>query len=70
MLGIDLSVITYWLNINPNYRLIKQKQRIFTSKRYEAIKAEVNKLLKASFIMEVLHFVWLSKLVLVKKANG
>lgn len=27
---ISLSIITYKLNINPNFQLIKQKQKYFT----------------------------------------
>lgn len=53
MLGIDSCVIAHRLNIDPKYHLVKQKQRAFNSVHYEAIKAEVNNLLKANFIRSV-----------------
>lgn len=70
MLGIDPYVITQWLNIDPKHRSIKQKQRVFNLERYETIKVEVDKLLKARFIRSVNYLMWLSNVMLVKKANG
>lgn len=43
--------------------------RFFTSERYEGIKVEVDKLLKAGFIKSVDYPTCLSNVVLVKKAN-
>lgn len=56
--GIDSHVIARWLNIDPKYRLVKQKWREFNTKRYKAIKAEVDKLLKLDFIKSVDYPVW------------
>lgn len=66
---IDLSMITHQLNIDPSHLPVKQKQRAFTPKHYKAFKIEVNKLLKARFIKEVGYPIWLSNVVIVKKAN-
>ncbi|XP_062166959.1 uncharacterized protein LOC133873245 [Alnus glutinosa] len=53
MLGIDPSVLTHRLNVNPSHRPIKQKRRSFTPDKNEAMSKEVEKLLQAGFIREV-----------------
>ncbi|KAL5578188.1 hypothetical protein UlMin_019887 [Ulmus minor] len=70
MPGIDPSVIVHHLNIDPNFKPVKQKRRTFNAERYMAIKAEVDKLLKAKFIEEANYPDWIANFVLVKKANG
>lgn len=70
MLGIDLNVIAHQLNIDPKHRFVKQKQKAFNSECYKVIKVEVDKLLKANFIKNIDYPTWLSKEVLVMKANG
>lgn len=70
MSSIDPNMIAHWFNIEPKHHLVKQKRRAFNSKRYEAIKAKVNKLLKADSIRSVNYLTWLSNIVLVKKVNG
>lgn len=69
MFGINPSIITHCLNIDPNHCLVKQQQRIFTLEHYKAIKIKVDKLLKDGFIRSVDYLTWLSNMVLVKKAN-
>ncbi|XP_058077667.1 uncharacterized protein LOC131226033 [Magnolia sinica] len=53
--GIDLSVITHRLNIDPTYRPIQQKRRLLSPERYVIIEEEVSKLLKAKFIKEIYY---------------
>ena len=53
MVGINPTVASHKLNIIPAARPIKQKVRHFNSKRYQIIQAEVDNLLRASFIREV-----------------
>jgi hypothetical protein len=67
---IDPSVILHRLNVNPNYRPIKQKRRSFATERNQAIHEEVERLLKAGFIREVDYLQWLANVVLVKKSSG
>ena len=43
---------------------------VFTPKRDNAIKDEVQKLMAAKFIREVYYPDWLANVVMVKKANG
>ncbi|KAL5565596.1 hypothetical protein UlMin_028760 [Ulmus minor] len=70
MPGIDPNVIVHRLNIDPNFKPIKQKRRTFNAERYMAINTEVEKLLKAGFIEEANYPDWIANVVLVKKANG
>ena len=50
MLVIDPKFIVHRLNIDPSFRLVKQKCRTFNVKQYMAINTEVDKLLKANSI--------------------
>ena len=68
--GVDPTVITHKLNVNPSFKLIKQKRRSFSLERQKAINEEVGKLLQEKAIREVEYAEWLANVVLVKKANG
>ena len=70
MLGIDLSVITYRLNVYPSSKPARQKKRVFAPERDNAIKEEVQKLTTTKFIREVYYPDWLANVVMIKKANG
>ena len=67
--GVDPAVITHRLNINPSFKLVKQKRRSFALERQKVINEEVGKLLQAKAIREVEYPEWLANVVLVKKAN-
>ena len=68
--GIDPTVITHRLNVNPSFKPVKQKRRSFAPERQKAINEEVCKLLQAGAIREVEYPKWLANVVLVKKENG
>ncbi|XP_059670940.1 uncharacterized protein LOC132316484 [Cornus florida] len=70
MPGINLSVSCHSLNVNPNVRPVKQKQRRFAPERNRIIAEEVDRLLDAGFIREVYYPDWLSNVVVVQKKNG
>ncbi|KAH9698780.1 protein kinase domain-containing protein [Citrus sinensis] len=70
MPGIDRRVACHKFAIRKGARPVRQKMRCFNQERYEAINAEVEKLLKAGFIREAKYPEWISNVVLVKKANG
>ena len=70
MRGIDPVVITHKLNVNPSFKLVKQKRRSFAPKRQKEINEEVSKLLHARAIREVDYPDWLANIVLIKKVNG
>ena len=70
MIGFSPTVICHSLNVNHAVRPVKQKKKKFASKKIKAIKREIEKLLKADFVHEVYYLVWLSNVVMVKKAGG
>jgi hypothetical protein len=69
MPGIPGEVIEHKLDIDPAFKLIKQKERRYTPERCEAIWLEVNKLLEAGFIRLVDYPSWLANPVLVEKPD-
>ena len=68
--GIDPAVITYWLNVSPSFKPVKQKRRSFAPERQKVINEEVDKLIQENAIREVEYPQWLPNVVLVKKENG
>nr|ABA93980.1 retrotransposon protein, putative, Ty3-gypsy subclass [Oryza sativa Japonica Group] len=70
MPGVPREVIEHKLMVRPDAKLVKQRLRKFAPDRKQAIREELNKLLKAGFIREVLHPEWLANPVMVRKANG
>ncbi|XP_059668916.1 uncharacterized protein LOC132314009 [Cornus florida] len=70
MLGISPSASCHSLNVNPNAKPIRQRQRRIAPKRNRIIAEEVNRLLDAGFIREVYYLNWLSNVVVVRKKNG
>jgi hypothetical protein len=67
MTGIDPSFIVHTLNVDPNYRPVKQRRRTFAAEWNQAVAEEVEKLLKVGFISKVDYPEWLANVVLVKK---
>lgn len=47
---IDPDIVVHKLNIDPTYRLVKQKKQSFAPKHQKAILKEANKLAKIGFI--------------------
>nr|AAP05806.1 putative GAG-POL precursor [Oryza sativa Japonica Group]AAT76358.1 putative GAG-POL precursor [Oryza sativa Japonica Group] len=70
MPGVPREVIEHKLMVRPDAKLVKQRLRRFAPDRKQAIQEELDKLLKAGFIREVLHPEWLANPVMVRKANG
>ena len=68
--GVDPTVITHRLNVDPSFKSVKQKRRSFALERQKVINEEVGKLLQAKAIREVKYPEWLANVVLVKKANS
>ena len=67
--GVDPTVITHRLNVNPSFKPVKQKRRSFAPEIQKVINEEVGKLLQGKTIREVEYPEWLANIVLVKKAN-
>jgi hypothetical protein len=70
MPGIPREVIEHKLIIDPSYKPVKQKERIYTLERRKTIRQEVNKLLEAGFIRPVDYPSSLANHVLVEKHDG
>nr|ABA92092.1 retrotransposon protein, putative, Ty3-gypsy subclass [Oryza sativa Japonica Group] len=70
MPGVPREVIEHKLMVRPDAKPVKQRPRRFAPDRKQAIREELDKLLKAGFIREVLHPEWLANPVMVRKANG
>ncbi|KAM2020097.1 hypothetical protein ACFX1T_022825 [Malus domestica] len=67
MPGISPDIIYHRLSIDPKEKPVKQKRRSYDAERYEAIKAEVEKLKGIGFVREVNYPTWVANVVLVKK---
>ena len=70
MPGIDPLTICHKLNVDLSIQFIKQKRRVFTPNRNQAISDEIEKLLTVGFIREVYYPDWLANVVMVKKSNS
>ncbi|KAM1262100.1 hypothetical protein ACFX2G_027878 [Malus domestica] len=67
MPGISPDIICHHLSIDPKTKPVKQKRRSYDVERYEAMKAEVEKLKDIGFVREVNYPTWVANVVLVKK---
>nr|CAH66039.1 H0515C11.15 [Oryza sativa]CAH66246.1 OSIGBa0101A01.2 [Oryza sativa] len=70
MPGVPREVIEHKLMVRPDAKPVKQRLWKFAPDRKQAIREELDKLLKDGCIREVLHPEWLANLVMVRKANG
>ncbi|KAI3719999.1 hypothetical protein L6452_20906 [Arctium lappa] len=70
MVGIDPSIISHKLNIDPSFKPVQQKRRKFAPERNKVINDEVDNLLKTGKIREVKYPDWLANVVVVQKKNG
>jgi hypothetical protein len=68
--GVDRSFIEHKLNIDPSVKPRKQKLRKMSDDKVIAVKSEVQRLLDATVIREVIYPKWLANTVPVKKKNG
>ncbi|KAM2212690.1 hypothetical protein ACFX1S_022961 [Malus domestica] len=67
MLGIYPDIICHRLSIDPKTKPVRQKRRSYDTERYEAMKAEVEKLKGIGFVREVNYPKWVANVVLIKK---
>jgi hypothetical protein len=68
--GVDRSFIEHRLNIDPSVKPRRQKLRKMSDDKVIAVKSEVQRLLDATVIREVMYPKWLANTVPVKKKNG
>ena len=69
-LGVDPAFAYHSLNANPLIRPVVQKGRRISPVHQEVVCEEVDRLVKAMAIEEILYPTWLSNMVVVKKKNG
>ncbi|XP_072061946.1 uncharacterized protein [Arachis hypogaea] len=69
MPGIDPSIISHKLALDPSVRLVAQKKRNLGHDRKQASLEETKKLINAGFIREIRFTTWLANVVMVKKHN-
>jgi hypothetical protein len=70
LVGVSRHVIEHQLQISLNAKTRKQKLHKMVEEKVQAVKAEVQRLLDASFIGEVTYPEWLSNAMMVNKKNG
>ncbi|KAG7588597.1 Ribonuclease H-like superfamily [Arabidopsis suecica] len=70
MPGINPSIICHELNVDPSFKLLKQKRRKLGVERAKVVNDEVDKLVKIGSIREVQYPEWVANTVVVKKKNG
>jgi hypothetical protein len=68
--GVDRNFIKHRLNINPSVKPRRQKLGKMSDDKVVAVKSEVQRLLDATIIHEVMYPKWLANTVPVKKKNG
>ena len=69
MKGIDPELMCHRLNINSRVPTRRQKRRPLDPKRAQALKDEVDKLIRAWFIREAKYPAWVSNPVLIPKPD-
>ena len=70
MPSIDPWIVEHEIKIYPNVKPVRQKLKVVNPRKAPAIKAEIEKLLNASFIYPVPLTEWVSNLVVVNKKDG
>ena len=68
--GVSVQIVVHELNVDPIFKHVKQKRRKLGREQAEAVKAEVEKLLRIGSITEAKYPNWLANPVVVKKKNG
>jgi hypothetical protein len=68
--GVDRGFIKHRLNIDASVKPRRQKIRKMSGDKVVAVKSEVQRLLDASVIREVMYPKWLANTVSIKKRNG
>ncbi|CAL8083402.1 unnamed protein product [Prunus armeniaca] len=69
MPGISPDVISHKLSIFTAHKPVRQKRCSYDAERYEAMRAEVDKLKAIGFIMEATYPVWLANSIMVQKTT-
>jgi hypothetical protein len=69
MTGVPRKLVEHALKILPGSKPVRQVMRHYGDKKWRAIAKELSKLLKAGFVKEVIHTMWVANTVLEPKKN-
>ena len=67
---VDPEFVCHELNVSLEFRPVVQKVRKTAPQHAEAVREEMDRLLKIGVVREVLYPRWLSNTIVVKKKNG
>ena len=70
MLGIDPSIVEHEIRTYPDAKPVRQKLRPVNPRKAVAVKAELEKLLRAGFIYPIALIEWVSNIVPIDKKQG
>jgi hypothetical protein len=70
LVGVSSEIIEHKLQVNSNVKPKKKKLCKLSKEKIEAAEVEVQRLLHAGFIHEVVYPQWLANVVMVRKKNG
>ena len=70
MPGLDKSLVEHRLPIKPKFHLFQQLPRRISKEVELKVKEEIEKLLKAKFIIPTRYVQWLANIVPMMKKNG
>ena len=68
--GVSVEIVAHELNVDPTFKPVELKRRKLGRERTEAVKAEVEKLLRIGSITEAKYPDWLANPVVVKMKNS
>src|ERR1044072_982936 len=68
--GLDPSLMSHKLSLNPNVMPIAQRKRKMGEEKRKTVKVETDRLIEAGFIKEDKYPTWLANVVMVRKSNG
>jgi hypothetical protein len=70
IVGVSRDIIEHRLHVSPTARTKKQKLHKMSEENVEATKDEVQRLLDAGFIRDVVYPQWLANVTMVRKKKG
>lgn len=68
--GFDPRIVEHTVDLDPNSKPVRQKQRPINPRLEPLMIKELNKLVEGGIIFPIKHTSWVSNLVPVRKKNG
>lgn len=70
MKGFNLELSQHTIEIEPNAKLVRKRQRLLNPNLEHLMKVELSKLIESSIIFLFKHTSWVSNLILVRNKIG